>query len=566
MTVESYVQSLNRPYTKKQTSRGTEIIMNCPFCQDHEKKFAINAETGAYLCFHGKCNANGSFWDFQKKTGGNPMPLDNSINFTKYHKQDYVRPGKGITKPVTTSVLDWLHSRKISDKTISKFKIREGRQGYVAFPYFKNGELLNIKQRSITGKKFENTKGREPSLFNRDNIKPNGEGIWELTIVEGEMDCLAMDTYGIPCVSIPDGASGQKWVEPEWEWLEKFSRINICLDMDEAGVKGKVALNQRLGEERCYEVKLPYKDANECLMKGISADEIIRCIDNSKPFPIEGIKDASEYLDEMLYDLDHPEELVGVETPFKLLTRDLKGFRMSELTVIAGSNHSGKTTYVGQIIVDLISKGFSACIASLEMPPKKTLRWMRIQNSNKWNTDKENTINFINMIAGKLLLFAKIRAITPEVLFTAWRLAAKRYGTKFFVLDNISLIKLKGKNKLDAQTEFMGDLMEFVNEWKCHVFVVSHVRKPSFDDYTSGKSDVEGSGSITDLAHNVIMVKRLEENEPNEVVKEASLKGHKMDNPSTKITIKKCREVGILGSHFLAFNQETKTLSDVIYY
>ena len=568
MTVESYVQSLGRSYKKIQSTRGTEINMNCPFCGDTENKFFINAESGAYNCFHkNKCpNQAGSFWEFQKSTGSDPQPTDKSIKF-KTQKREYTKPSNSEVQPITTPVLDWLHQRLISDETLSKLKIREGKSGWVAFPYFKDGILLNLKQRNITTKKFTNTPGKEPSLYNRDNIKPDGLGLWELTIVEGEMDCLAMDTYGIPTVSIPDGANSNNWIDLEWEWLEKFAKINLCLDMDDAGTTGKISLNQRLGEERCYEVRLPYKDANECLLKGVSAEEIGKCIDNAKQFPIDGIKEATEYLDEMLYMIDHPELSQGIETPFVHLTKIIKGFRMSELTILAGDNHSGKTTYMGQIITYLARKRHSSCIASLEMPPAKTLKWMVDQTRNQWETEKETTISFMKEIGTHIAFLDILKAITPEVLFTAWRLAAKRYGTKFFVLDSLTLVNLPGGSKWDEQGKFLTDLMAFVHEWKCHVFVISHVRKPSMDRATFGKSDVKGSGEITNLAHNVIMFQRLDGDEIKEAEKGVENDGHKMNNvPAAKVTIKKCREVGQVGSHFLKFDVETKSFSDILYY
>lgn len=570
MTVESYLKEKHLSYTTANRPSGLNYIMDCPFCNEPVKSFAINAETGAYNCMRiNHCGAKGSFNDLRAFFGDDKVVLDSQVKFST-QKKNYIRPDRskiGVTK-VTAPVLDWLHSRKISDKTISKFKIREGRLGWVVFPYFKDGELFNIKQRNIKNKQFINTKGKEPSLFNRDNIKPNALGEWELTIVEGEMDCLAMDTYGIPAVSVPDGATSMNWIELEWEWLEKFTRINLALDMDMAGGKGKISLNQRLGEDRCYEVKLPYKDVNECLMKGVSAEEINKCIDNAKPFPIEGIAGAEEYLDEILYGIDHPEESIGIETPFTNLTNIIKGFRMGEVTVIAGSNHSGKSTYMGQVVNFLAYKGYKSCIASLEMKPAKTLEWMIKQNSWKGHLTKEIVKKYLKEdIAGKLYMLEDLRTITPEYLLKAWSLAAKRYRPNFFILDPFSMITYGDKNEYKGQTKFMTDLVAFSHKWKCHVFVIAHVRKPDKDNYTSGKVDIAGSANITNFAHNVLMIKRLESDESEEIQKEVKkIKGYEIDQPSTRIAIKKCREVGKMGKFYLRFNPETKLFSEVKHY
>ena len=560
MTVLDYINDKGWQYKEVRRPSGLQYITRCPFCGGDG--FAIDAEKGLYNCFHlNKCtNRNGTFRQLQEAVDGRvSIRLDDNIKFTQI-KKEYKRPVEQ-EKPITIKGLDWLHSRKISDKTISKYKLREDKPGWVTFPYYKNGELYNNKHRQVVTKKFLNSKGKEPSLYGRDFIK-NRE---ELTIVEGEMDCLAMDTYGIPSVSVPDGAGGHgDWITLEWEWLQEFKRINLALDMDKAGRDGKKDLAQRLGLEKCFDVELPYKDANECLMKGVSAEEVNRCIDNSKHFPIEGIESAEYFLEEIYDDIENPERLKGIETPFSNLNKVIRGFRMNELTVVAGSNHSGKTTMLGQIVTYLARHDYVTCMASLEMPPKKTLEWMIKQNSWQGQLTKESAKEVIqNQLAGKLFFLNIVGTVTPEILFRTWDLSARMHGTKFFVLDSLMTISLPGTNLYRSQSEFVSQLVSFSHEWKCHIFLIAHVRKSERDNYSSGKVDIAGTADITNLAHNVLMVERVDSDNSNKTKEDLKAQGMFINGDiNTKIKIKKCREVGTTGEVLFSFNPQTKTFTE----
>ena len=71
-----------------------------------------------------------------------------------------------------------------------------------AFPYYRNGELVNVKYRSLD-KEFSQVPKAEKVLFGVDDCR----GASEIIIVEGEMDKLALEEAGFRhVVSVPDGA------------------------------------------------------------------------------------------------------------------------------------------------------------------------------------------------------------------------------------------------------------------------------------------------------------------------------------------------------------------------
>ena len=74
------------------TERSGELVANCPFCSDTERKFSINAETGAWKCFHqNRCGRSGSFWTLQRELGDEPQGMRETV---RHPKKQYKRPKK----------------------------------------------------------------------------------------------------------------------------------------------------------------------------------------------------------------------------------------------------------------------------------------------------------------------------------------------------------------------------------------------------------------------------------------------------------------------------------------
>src|SRR3712207_2497846 len=96
-------------------------------------------------------------------------------------------------------------------------------------------------------------------------VKINGK-----ITVTGNCDMLSLLEIGIKnVVSVPNGAGSHDWIDYHYEWLEKFKKIILIMDNDEAGKKGMKAIYDRLKHSE-IEIKkinlLFYKDPNEILM------------------------------------------------------------------------------------------------------------------------------------------------------------------------------------------------------------------------------------------------------------------------------------------------------------
>lgn len=549
--VAEYLTKKGFTYTAVDRNGVLNYVMNCPICHETEKKFAVRADDGAYNCLHLKtCGAKGSFTDLQRTLGDIPERL-NKPNFIAPVKKTYKKVEEHASK-LSKPVLDYLHERGFSDKTIAYFKLGQKDNNTVMMPYFKDGILANVKYRDLHDKKkMWHPPGAEPLLFNRDNV-PLGE---ELIIVEGEYDCIAMQEYGIPCVSVPNGVGNDNWIEHEEEWLKQFTRINIMMDNDVPGQKHAGELSLRLGRYRCYNVLTPKKDANECLNNGISSEHILRCIENAVDYKNPIVKSVGDFIEPMLNRDVVAEQ--GFQTPFTKLNTMMKGFRQNELTIISGSNGSGKSTLISQLIGNIVNQKGRVCLASLEMAPEDYLEWLVTQNSWHGSMEESDIKAILENMDPFLYVVDTEEELTPELLFDAWEYAARKYGIKVFILDSLMRISFPGIKELAEQKAFTSKIIAFTKNYKCHVLMVAHPRKLKYDSDIPGKVDISGSGDITNLAHNVITVWRTPEKDKE------SAKEEEKTIADTIIFLRKNRKYGTEGSVRLEFNTQTKLFKEI---
>src|SRR5262249_18250540 len=146
----------------------------------------------------------------------------------------------------------------------------------VAFPYFRDGELINVKFRALAEKAFTQVKGAEAIPYGFDDIADART----IIIVEGECDKLACEEARYRnVVAVPNGAqtggnaandsAAFAWMATCAEYLDRVERIILAGDSDQAGRALEAELARRLGREKYWRVHWPdagdvqCKDANE---------------------------------------------------------------------------------------------------------------------------------------------------------------------------------------------------------------------------------------------------------------------------------------------------------------
>jgi twinkle protein len=292
--------------------------------------------------------------------------------FERPPKKTYNRPvaPKDARKPAEGSpVMRYLiEERKLTPEAIAAYRLgeidkvgpypgwktqRPARGPFIVFPYFRpGGELYGVKYLHLErkeGKKFTLVEpGCEPTCFGWHVIDPRSR---EITICEGEIDAVSLWIFGYSALSVPfGGGKGEKqqWVDSDWELLEAYETIYLCLDSDKEGQAATEELVQRLGIHRCKIVTLPRKDANQCLQDGVSKEEIDACFANARTVEPEELKRANHFTDDVIAAF-YPAggKLPGFDAPWqKVPFRFLRG----ELTLVTGINGHGKAVSTDTMI------------------------------------------------------------------------------------------------------------------------------------------------------------------------------------------------------------------------
>ncbi len=449
--------------------------------------------------------------------------------FETIKKKEYRRPTppKGAKKVTNeqSPVMKYLTvERRLTLETISQYKIghlsqvgpfdgwksNTAMQGpFIVFPYFRGEELLGVKYLHTErkdGKKFTLVEpGCEPTCFGWHVIKPDAR---EITICEGEIDAATLWQYGWPALSVPFGGGKgdkQQWVDCDWDYLETFETIYLCMDNDKEGQAATEELIQRLGIYRCKIVTLPFKDANECLKNDVAKEDIDRCFIEAKTIEPDELKSAGHFVKDVIGEF-YPAggKLSGFDIPWpKVPFRFLRG----EVTVITGVNGHGKSLLWGQVMLSGGNQGEKICIASLEMHPRKTLyRMVRQSTGKKFPSPAEIETN-LEWMSDKIWLFNVVGTGKLDRMLQVFEYAFRRHGVKQFLIDSMMKCGI-GEEDYAKQKAMLEELCDFANRTGAHIHLVAHSRKKDNELVPLGKMDVKGTGAITDLAFNFFSVWR----------------------------------------------------------
>lgn len=444
------------------------------------------------------------------------------------------KPAKTVRKPQPQSpVTAYLAGRGITLEAMAAYQVAEDGK-LIVCPCKRDGKLKMIKyipiDRHESGRAPFASKDSEPCLFGWQAIPSTARTV---TITEGEIDAMSAWVYGYPALSVPfGGGSGEKqrWIEYDYDHLQRFDTIYLALDNDEPGQEAIDEIVKRLGRERCMVVRLPGKDFNEALQGMIPQEDIDACYANAESMDPDKLVGVSSFADEVHYMLDNPMETSGMPLPWDKAEYQLR-LRPSETTIWTGWNGHGKSQLLGYVATySAIKLGAKFCIASMEMRGGVTLLRMVRQAAGLGNPTHAFAQRILDKMGERVWLFNELGdANLPEML-DAFRYAAKRYGVEHFVVDSLAKLGM-AEDDYNAQKKAINQLTGFAHEMNVHVHLVAHPRKGFDETRPPGKMDVRGGASLTDMADNVVTVWR---NKAKEEETEALSKDPEMDTKHQK--------------------------------
>lgn len=473
-------------------------------------------------------------------------------------KPNYARPPKpNCTKP-QARVLDYLREdRNIPREVMDKYRIGEDGNKIV-FPFLlPDGTLAMAKTREAVdgAKPIPTAANCEAILFGWQAIEPN-ERI--LVITEGEIDALSMATFHFPAMSVPFGGGGkgkQNWIENEFDRLERFEQIYLATDMDEQGDLAAAEIAMRLGRHRCYRVKLPRKDANACLVDGITLAEMAKCLASAESLDPEGLQRAANFEDKIVKLFYPPSETpVGYSVPYAGLYGKLL-FRPAEITLWSGDTGSGKSQVISDCTPKWIQSGSRVCLASLEMKPEQSLKRMVKQTGGVDRPTVEYLHEILMWLDRGLLLYDRVGKASIEALLEVFDYARAKYGCDQFVIDSFMRLGIPGDD-YNAQEDAIFKLVNWAVANNVHLHLVAHARKPGRDRGVPDSADVKGAMEIGANAFNIITVFRNRKIEDLATSANGGEPPDMTEDPGVTLNVAKQRNGDFEGKVNLYFNRK----------
>lgn len=454
-----------------------------------------------------------------------------------------------------------IRDRGINTNSVNKYKVTvntnaESVVGHV-YPYFDaDGAHVANKVRRKGEKAFywEGDAGAG-GLFGQQLFPAGGKAI---TIVEGECDALAgfqLTGSRYPCVSVKSASEAKRNCVDNFEYLDSFEKIVVCMDNDEPGQKAANQIAQLFAPGKCHILRLDKgKDANDYLMKGLEKEYINEWFRSPAYMP-DGLKFGSDA--ELYEDIVHYKEPHSIPYPWSGLNKSTYGLRLGELTLFTADTGIGKTTFMKEIEycllqdAELKERGYGVGFLHLEEPKRETaLGLMSIHNNKPYHLpdtekcEEELKKAYDEVVNNKrVVIYDHFGSNEIDNILSKIRHMAA-LGCKYIVLDHLSIIVSDHSGDERKQLDEISTKLKVLTiNLNISCIAVIHINR---------QGGVRGSAGPEQVSNNVIRLER-DKKEPDEWRRNV-----------TKISVEKCRLSGRSGPvSWVYYNPETGRLEEL---
>ncbi len=506
---------------------GDEVqFKHCPYCRGGTHKdtytFAVNTKSGAFNCMRSSCGKQGHFVTLARDMG---YALDFGIAPKEYRRL----PQKPVN--IRPAAARLLAERGIGEAVCNRYRItvQKDNANVLVFPFYNaGGELVTVKYRNAKFRKgidknkewFE--KGTQPILFGmheaRNFEKP-------LVITEGQIDALSLAECGVEnAVSVPNGCSSFTWVPSCYDWVSQFPSVIVMGDNE----NGKITLVDKIAKS--FKVPVFYVPSENYY--GLKdANDILR--EYGKEMLLDSLAHATEYIIPHIRRLADVESvdfsmLPRIKTGIRRLDDVIGGFFCGQVILLTGRRGEGKSTLMGQLILEAVDQGNRVLAYSGELTASHFKNWIDFQAAGADGVTNCGTAEKplyrirpeiqqrINDWYRPLALLYDNEAIYDdemEDLLQTIEDAVVRYGVNMVCIDNL-MTAMDVSPKEDfyrAQSEFVRKLKFLAVRYNIVVLLVAHPRKEAVGALTN--DSVAGSSDITNRVDTVLIYSRAKTND-----------------------------------------------------
>ena len=454
-----------------------------------------------------------------------------------------------------------IRDRGINADTVNKYKVTvntnpESVASHV-YPYFDAGGAHVANKIRRKGEKafFWEGDPQGGALFGQQLFPAGGKAV---TVVEGECDALAgfqLTGSRYPCVSVKSSSEAKRNCVDNFEYLDSFEKIVVCMDNDEPGQKAANQIAQLFAPGKAHILKLAKgKDANDYLMKGLEKEYINEWFRSPAYMP-DGLKFGSDA--ELYEDIVHYKEPHSIPYPWSGLNKSTYGLRLGELTLFTADTGIGKTTFMKEIEYCLLQdkelkdRGYGVGFLHLEEPKRETaLGLMSIHHNKPYHLpdtekcEEELKKAYDEVVNNKrVVIYDHFGSNEIDNILSKIRHMAA-LGCKYIVLDHLSIIVSDHSGDERKQLDEISTKLKVLTiNLNISCIAVIHINR---------QGGVRGSAGPEQVSNNVIRLER-DKKEPDEWRRNV-----------TKISVEKCRLSGRSGPvSWVYYNPETGRLEEL---
>lgn len=506
---------------------GPEVHTVCPKCSQTRKKktarcLSANVDKLVWHCAH--CGWAGSLktgeWEVGRKQYVRPdRPLNEQEGPLKALSDE-----RGIRESL-------LRSEGIVCVSAYMPQLEETVPCF-AFPYIKNGQLVNVKYRAVSQKAFRQVSGAEKVLYRQDRI-----ALAQVIITEGEIDALSCVVAGFDSVvSVPDGAPAPTtksytakftYLDQDPDPFDGVLDIILAVDADEPGQALQRELGRRLGTDRCRFVTWPdgCKDANDVL-RTHGAERLRACLEQAQPFPVQDVINVAD-IAESVCTRYASAPAKGLSTGWATVDQ-FYTVEPGQLTIVTGIPSSGKSEWLDALALNLAAQhGWRFALCSPENTPIEThcAKLVEKHVGKPFWVGPSVRMSPLELGHGLEWLSEHVTFILPEETLTIQgvleraAILVRRKGIKGLIIDPFNEFD-HTRDRGCTETEYIGQVLGTMKRWArkhgVHVWLVAHPQKLyRRDDGTypvPTPYDISGSSHFRNKADNCITVWRDMEN------------------------------------------------------
>lgn len=212
-------------------------------------------------------------------------------------------------------------------------------------------------------------------------------------------------------------------------------------------------------------------------------------------------------------------KIVSIPSGIAQYDKECCGFDKPSLSVWSGNNGSAKSTLLNQIALNAINRGFRVAIYTGELRGQRMKRWIILQAAGKRFNVKSNYNDYdyytpnrirdkvVAWLGDKLINYNTKYSHDIEVICKEVEKIVVEKHIDMVIMDNLSSLDIDElDNTLNEQQKAAIKMILRLTERLC---IATHlVVHPKKNENFLRKNDVSGTKSITDLADNVFIVHR----------------------------------------------------------